>query len=331
MAIVDKNQALQQLKNHDVVALPTETVYGLAGRADSPTALKKIFHTKARPFFDPLIVHVKDLQQGQEWAHFDSVSEELARHFWPGPLTLVLPKNKECVDDLITNGGPTVALRSPAHPDFLEVLEQLNHPLAAPSANMFGKTSPTTALHVVDEFKNQVSVVDGGPCEKGIESTVIQVLPEQEQLMILRPGVINEVHLQEFLNHKGIPLSLTLKTQDNAPGHLKNHYQPTAPMVLIDSPITSENQDLLGPALQKIHSAPWEEMNWQTDPSLAARRLYSQLRDFSQRKQAFYLPLSPELHSPPWRGFMDRILKASIGSLHWNNQQWAFLAKGNEL
>lgn len=211
MATVDLSTAVQKLKANQVVALPTETVYGLAASIDSPEALKLIFSTKRRPFFDPLIVHVKNLEQALELAHWDPVSQFLAQTFWPGPLSLVLPK-KSSVHDLISAGHSTVALRHPNHSLFCRVIEQCGHPLAAPSANGFGRISPTTAQHVNDEFANRVPVLDGGPCPQGIESTIIEVKtpPAKSQLqgapisvIMHRPGALPWLEIEKSLREAG--------------------------------------------------------------------------------------------------------------------------------
>lgn len=322
MAIVDENTALQLLQKNEVVALPTETVYGLAGRIDSDEALKKIFSTKSRPFFDPLIVHVTDIQQAQGWAEFDEVSLQLAKSFWPGPLTLVLPK-KEKVSDLITNGGPTVALRSPNHAVFQNILTKLKVPLAAPSANMFGKTSPTQAQHVEHEFGGAVAVVDGGECDKGIESTVVEVDPHNKKLKILRPGMIDHSDLQEFIKKNNLSFIVETQTQSHAPGHLKNHYQPTSPLVLVKG--ITDPAELNADAMAELKKlAPhWQRMPVQAQASVAARALYSQLREFSQKQQPFYIVIEDLwLHQPQWAGYLDRIDKASTAILEKKSGQW---------
>ncbi|NQZ19835.1 MAG: threonylcarbamoyl-AMP synthase, partial [Bdellovibrionales bacterium] len=228
---MDTKTAIQKLNEGDVVALPTETVYGLAGLIDNESAIKKIFSTKERPFFDPLIVHVKDQQSSEDLAQWDSVSKILANEFWPGPLSLVLNKSNK-VSELITSGGPTVALRCPSHPLSQEVLKELPCAFAAPSANRFGRTSPTTAQHVIIEFEDQVSVVDGGESDKGIESTIIQVNDTESTVLILRPGMITSDDLQSCLDKHNLSFKVIQRQQNNVPGHLKNHYQPQVSLVL---------------------------------------------------------------------------------------------------
>ena len=176
MCIISKDiqKAIKLLNNEELVAIPTETVYGLAGNIYSEKAIKAIFETKKRPFFNPLIVHISNIE------YLETVVEEipkkaklLAEAFWPGPITLVL-KKKSIIPDLITGGKDTVAVRIPNHPLTLQLLNQLNFPLAAPSANPFNRISPTKAEHVENYFKDDIKMVlDGGVCKSGIESTII--------------------------------------------------------------------------------------------------------------------------------------------------------------
>lgn len=308
MPLISVDQAISNLKKGDLVALPTETVYGLAGTIDNESSLQKIFSTKERPFFDPLIVHVKNLEQAQELAIWGPLSESLALNFWPGPLTLVL-KKKPQVSDLITSGGPTVGLRSPAHPIAQEVLTQLGVAFAAPSANRFGHTSPTEAQHVINEFNNLVNVVDGGSCEKGIESTVIEVDEETSTISILRPGVISFDDLNSFLTKSSVPCKLEVKQKENAPGHLKNHYQPKIPLILAE-PEYILNESQLS-QLSKDISKTIKVWTLDDSPVLTARKLYKELRLFSHDEQAIFLQLKKEwTTSRQWAAVIDRLRKA---------------------
>ncbi len=181
--------AIDILKNGGVVAMPTETVYGLAGDVEQETAIKKIFSTKERPFFDPLIVHISSIEQAKKLTtQWDETCEKLAESFWPGPLTLILPKS-DLVNPLITSGLNSVGLRWPNHALAMELISNFNLGLAAPSANKFKKTSPTSKEHVEAEFGNNVFVLDGGKCEVGIESTVAGVF--KDRIEIYRPGMIS--------------------------------------------------------------------------------------------------------------------------------------------
>jgi L-threonylcarbamoyladenylate synthase len=188
--------AADLLRKGEVVAIPTETVYGLAANAYNEAAVLKIFQAKQRPAFDPLIVHVHSLDQVKEVVSFSELkrkdtrkeAEALMAKFWPGPLTLVLPKSDR-VPDLVTSGLDTVAVRMPAHPMALELLRSLDFPLAAPSANPFGYVSPTTAQHVADQLGEKIPyILDGGPCTVGVESTIIGWESDAEQWVLYRPG-----------------------------------------------------------------------------------------------------------------------------------------------
>ncbi len=188
--------AAELLRKGEVVAIPTETVYGLAANAYNEAAVLKIFQAKQRPAFDPLIVHVHSLEQVKEVVSFSELTrkdmrkeaEALMVKFWPGPLTLVLPKSDR-VPDLVTSGLDTVAVRMPAHPMALELLRSLDFPLAAPSANPFGYVSPTTAQHVADQLGDKIPyILDGGPCTVGVESSIIGWESEADQWVLYRPG-----------------------------------------------------------------------------------------------------------------------------------------------
>lgn len=327
MSLVSTEKAISLLESQQVVGLPTETVYGLAGIIDSDKALNKIFATKARPFYDPLIVHVKSVEQALNLGHWDPLSQKLATHFWPGPLTLVVPKQDQ-ISDLITSGGHTVAFRQPNHPLFLEILEKLNKPLAAPSANMFGQTSPTTAEHVVKEFNQNVPVVDGGSCQKGIESTVIEVDPKKNLIKILRPGFIGKKELQKFLNDSNESVQIESTTQENAPGHLKNHYQPSSPLFLIFDGDTAP--DLLIDLMSREINQSVQPWILPDEPSLAARNLYKDLRHFSEKKQAAFLVIKKQWHQVElWTSLLDRLKKASHYWVTAQEDKWLIQEKNS--
>ncbi len=325
---VSISETVNLLESEKVVALPTETVYGLAGLISSPRALESIFSIKARPFFDPLIVHVHSLGQALDYAHFDEISQTLARYFWPGPLSLVLPK-KETVSDIITNGGPTVALRSPDHPLFQQVLKELKSPLAAPSANRFGHTSPTRAEHISDEFSVQVPVLDGGPCALGIESTVVEMDKKTKTFKILRPGFITCEDLTSFFKQKKITVHVKYELQNKAPGHLKNHYQPTSPLVLIYEKEEGKPVDekLLEQIREKINQ-PLTEWTLPEEPELAARRLYADLRSFSKSSTACFLFIKDQwLKDDHWKSLMNRLTKAAHCLVSEKQGQWLIETK----
>lgn len=220
------------LQRGALVAIPTETVYGLAAHALDAKACHAIFRAKQRPVNDPLIVHVLDLAGAEQLAEFNDTARRLARRFWPGPLTLVLPK-KKMVPGVVTSGGPTVAIRAPAHPLARRLLRLAGIPLAAPSANLFGYISPTTAAHVREGLGRRIPhLLDGGACPVGVESTVLDVT-NPGKARILRPGAVTAAQLGRFLGRKvSTARSRHPKAQQLAPGMLEWHYSPRTPLVL---------------------------------------------------------------------------------------------------
>ena len=228
-----KQHAIELLRKGEVVALPTETVYGLAADALNPVAVAKIFDAKERPRFDPLIVHLP----GENWlervAKIDNCSraqiEKLISQFWPGPLTLILTR-QPIVPDIVTAGLDTVAVRMSSHPVFAEIISAFGRPLAAPSANRFGRISPTTAQHAFDELSGRIPlIIDAGPTTHGIESTIIAV--HDNKIHILRRGAITAEQLAEF----GKIDSVSSQQKISAPGQLPSHYSPKTPFRLIDN------------------------------------------------------------------------------------------------
>lgn len=237
MDILD--QASELLRSGRLVAFPTETVYGLGARADRPEAAARIFQAKNRPSFDPLIVHFPDLDHAAQWAVFDARAERLARRFWPGPLTLVLPRTMRegvpRISDLVTSGLDSVGVRVPDQPLALELLRRAAVPVAAPSANPFGYVSPTTAEHVRQGLGSRVDLVlDGGPCAVGVESTIVDLCGDQPRL--LRPGGLARELLEEEL---GCPLEyggFAPPVRTEAPGMLESHYAPGVPVEIFEDP-----------------------------------------------------------------------------------------------
>jgi L-threonylcarbamoyladenylate synthase len=220
------------LRLGELVAIPTETVYGLAAHALDAKACRAIFRAKRRPANDPLIIHVLDLFHAEELADFNPAARRLARRFWPGPLTLVLPK-KACVPGIVTSGGPTVAIRAPAHPLARRLLRLAKIPLAAPSANLFGYISPTTAAHVREGLGARIPhILDGGACTVGVESTVLD-MTNPKKPRVLRPGAVTAAQLQKFLGVKvhGAK-SRGGRARQLAPGMLERHYSPRTPLAL---------------------------------------------------------------------------------------------------
>ncbi|MCC3861322.1 L-threonylcarbamoyladenylate synthase [Pseudemcibacter aquimaris] len=219
--------AADLLRDGNIVSFPTETVYGLGADAKNGKAVAKIFAAKNRPDFNPLIVHLPDPSAAENYVHMNDVAKKLASAFWPGPFTMVLPLNEESgISDLITAGLDTVAIRVPANEVAHQLLKEFDGPIAAPSANKSGHISPTTANHVDGEFGDELEIIiDGGPCNKGIESTIIQIT--DHDVVLLRPGSITP---EDIKNKTGIDVISSLTPTDNpvAPGQLKSHYAPNA-------------------------------------------------------------------------------------------------------
>lgn len=266
--------AVDILSRHELVALPTETVYGLAGLSTSPEAIARIYSTKNRPQNNPLISHVADIAMAERYAEFDPVSLRLAEAFWPGPLTLILPlRAGDGIDRNSTAGQDSAAVRAPvgfAH----DVIAQLGKPVAAPSANTSGRISPTTAQHVADDLGERIPlIVDGGPTTLGVESTVIRVTGAG--LAILRPGALNADLLAEVAD---APLTgITPGAEKLSPGMMNSHYAPRARMRLNAEQIEPGEAVLsFGPALLPGIDAASEVFNLSPSGDLdeAARNLF---------------------------------------------------------
>lgn len=330
--IISIEDAVQKLNQGIPIGMPTETVYGLAARIDKPDGIQKIFTFKKRPFFDPLIVHVFSIDQAKTLVEgWGRVHQSLASSFWPGPLTMVLQK-KSLVSDLITSGLNTVGVRMPNHPMALKLIESVGCPLAAPSANRFGRTSPTTAADVLVELGDQgVSCIDGGPSQVGIESTIIEASEDQSQAVItvLRPGGISNDQIRTSL--KGCGISKVDFTKPNlnsvkASGQLKHHYMPQIPLVLV-SPDHSE-ADVIKFYLEHHEEIPSEfegvklnrptkvsnlsELILPAAPELAARELYSNLRRCSSNNaDIIFCRVNDQFQTDSWVAIRDRLFKAA--------------------
>lgn len=235
------------LRSGGLVAFPTETVYGLGANALDDRAVARIFEVKQRPRFDPLIVHIADPDRVEELvAEFPPAARRLADRFWPGPLTLVLPK-KPVVPDLVTAGCPTVALRIPDHPLAQALLRAVDLPIAGPSANPFGRISPTTAEHVREQLGDQIDLVlDGGPCRVGVESSVLQL--SEDRPILLRPGGTTLEEIEEVIGKVTVLVSDHASTSFESgrrvsPGMLPQHYAPRTPLVLQTRETASADED----------------------------------------------------------------------------------------
>ncbi len=314
MSKTDLNNAIRLLRQGEVVAIPTETVYGLGGWILSREGLGKIFSTKERPFFDPLIVHIPDKEAARSLASvWTNIHEALADACWPGPLTLIAEK-KPIIDSLITSGLTSVGLRCPDHPLTLELLRSIEGGIAAPSANKFGKTSPTSAEHVADEFGDTVAILDGGPCRVGIESTVAGV--KGNEVEIYRPGFYTAAMLKEILAKAGISAEVRYTQSPVAPGQLKHHYMPKIPLVIVPPHFHWEkDQEEIEKLLGKKLSQPaiWDQPE---RSEIASRELYESMRKFdSSGFDVIITKRLPSHRSEDWMGIWNRLEKAKTLSL----------------
>ncbi|WP_057954933.1 L-threonylcarbamoyladenylate synthase [Salinivirga cyanobacteriivorans] len=241
MSIInDINIAAKHIQEGNLVAFPTETVYGLGANALDPLAVAKIFEAKERPSFDPLIVHIGNLNQLEQLVkENDERIYKLAEKFWPGPLTIVLPKS-DIIPDLVTSGLPTVGIRMPGNDIALDLIRTSNCPIAAPSANKFGRISPTTALHVKKQLPGVDYILDGGKTTVGIESTIIRLTDKGFQ--ILRNGIITKEDLETIIPHDAKSKIESL----SAPGMLKSHYSPRKKLLIADAKSSNTNLSKAG-------------------------------------------------------------------------------------
>lgn len=294
-------EAAAALRNGELVVIPTETVYGLAANALDPRAVFKVFAAKGRPAENPLILHLHNVSQLCEVAaSWPEVAEALAERYWPGPLTLVLPK-KPNVPNETTGGLDTVAVRVPSHPVALRLIESAGVPVAAPSANAFTGLSPTAAEDVDPEIaKKAVMVLDGGRCEVGLESTVVDLSGEHPR--ILRPGGISRAQVQAVI---GRPLGhLPPPTLRKAPGMYPRHYAPRARLVIVRK--IDDTQP--GLTFQEPHAA--NQIKMPDDPAAYGACLYRALHKLDQLGVEAIFVEDPPTH-PDWEAVHDRLKKAS--------------------
>jgi L-threonylcarbamoyladenylate synthase len=309
--------AARCLARGGLVAFPTETVYGLGADAADAAAIARLYAAKGRPAFNPLIAHVSDLAAARRLAHFDARATALADAFWPGPLTLVLRKTADCtVADLATAGLETVAIRVPAHPVARAILAAFGGPVVAPSANLSGHVSPTTAAHVASDLDGRIGlIVDGGPVEVGVESTIIGCF---EQAMLLRPGGVPRAAIERVLGERleGVPAeTATGAAQPLAPGMLASHYAPRTP-VRLDADHVANGEALLGfgPTLPRGAERAVAMMNLSEgcDLNEAAARLFGYLRALDTR-QATAIAVMPVPNEGLGEAINDRLRRAAIG------------------
>ena len=308
-------KAAEILRSGGLVAFPTETVYGLGADASNPAAVKKIFAAKGRPADHPVIVHIADMSELKHWAaEVPRAAWLLAEKFWPGPLTMVLKRSPH-VNDLISGGQNSIGLRVPGHPVAQQLLKAFGGGIAAPSANKFGRLSPTTAEHVREELGNAVEMVlDGGPCDVGIESTIVDLTNDPPA--ILRPG---RVSAQQIADALLVPLGESAADRPRVPGSLASHYAPRAPLKLVH-PDEIENyvrRQVVQPPVAVLarRGRPRDSKValWQVAPETPeeyARLLYASLRRLDDAGCRLIvveaLPLLPE-----WAAVRDRLDRAA--------------------
>jgi L-threonylcarbamoyladenylate synthase len=305
--------AAARLRAGELVAMPTETVYGLAADARSPDAVRKIFAAKGRPADHPLIVHLPSVEAMEAWAAIvPEAAHCLAAAFWPGPLTLVLPKAAS-VDPVVTGGQPTVGLRMPAHPVAQALLAAFGGALAAPSANRFGRISPTRAEHVRAEFPgDEVMVLDGGPSEVGLESTIVDLSGGQPRL--LRPGAIPASAIEALIgplqrpgDHEG----------PRASGRLAAHYAPGKPLELVAADEVEGHPDAAESTVAWLSCGPLPGgatgIALSADPTGYAQDLYAALRELDAGPARRILVIRPPA-GEAWAAIHDRLGRAAVGS-----------------
>ena len=295
----DIDRASQTLKAGGIVGIPTETVYGLAAIALNEDAVTRVFSAKGRPTSHPLIIHLSPNDDINRWGELNESAQLLASTFWPGPITLLVPRTR-LVPDWVTGGRDTVALRIPAHDMTIALLDLLSDAVVAPSANRFGHVSPTSAQHVVDDLGDAVDLVlDGGQCTIGVESTIVECTHSSVQ--ILRPGKVSAL---EIANVTGLNISLT-DGPSRAPGMLLAHYAPRARVELFDS--FPEAQDHLN---QYISDGQSVEILHYDDPNIYALSLYDDLRAADLRSREIVLAVMPP-DNGLGTAIRDRLTKAA--------------------
>jgi L-threonylcarbamoyladenylate synthase len=310
-------EAAARIRAGGVVAFPTETVYGLGANALDASAVRRIYELKARPATSPLIVHVSSAEMARRVvAEWPPLAEDLARRWWPGPLTMVLPKSA-AIPEIVTAGLATVGVRMPAHPVARELIEEAGVPVAAPSANRFMGVSPTTAAHVRAAFGDSIAVLDGGPSQVGIESTVVAI--ESGMLKLLRPGM---VVLEESAFEDSVLEELAVKSPEPgsahpAPGMHRRHYSPRTPVLLVRDPKELPNGAgayiwRRNPAATSPAAASYAARRVQMPVGAAsyAARLYAVLHELDAENLPWIaVELPPE--TPEWAAIRDRLMRAA--------------------
>jgi len=312
--VVVINKAIFLLKKGELVAFPTETVYGLGADASNPKAVKKIFKAKGRPADHPVIVHLYSEKQLNDWVSFiPSAAKKLIKQYWPGPLTLIFKANKN-VSSIITGGQDTIGIRMPSHPVARKLLKAFGGAIAAPSANRFGRISPTKSAHVKEELGKKVSLIlEGGNCKVGIESTIIDVTTTPFRL--LRPGILTP---EEIFKKTDIKIVISRGKAPRVSGNLASHYAPKTPVELVEfkTPEKTQSRDRQGAFAvmsfchkpQNFNKGLWIRMP--SDPTRYAKRLYATLRKLdSANVKKIFIEKPPK--SPEWAAIRDRLTRAA--------------------
>ncbi len=307
-------EAAGRLRDGDVVVFPTETVYGLGADTFNDTALERVYELKGRPAANPLIAHVTGPDQAQRVvAAWDDRCSRLASSFWPGPLTLVLPR-AETVPDRATAGWPTIAVRAPDHPVALELLETFGGPVSAPSANRSGRVSPTTAAHVAGDFADigDLLILDGGPCAVGIESTVLDLCGDVPA--ILRPGAVSAEALASQLDRVAVA---AIAAQTHSPGTSSRHYAPQTPAELVPrgglpARLVLQREPVVALCLHDAEvSEPHRAIVMPGDARGYAARLYTALREADAGGVTRILIEEPPGRTGLWQAVRDRLRRAT--------------------
>jgi L-threonylcarbamoyladenylate synthase len=328
---ISEETALTLWKNGEVVAIPTETVYGLAADAECDLAVARIYSMKSRPSFNPLIIHVAGVEMAKKYAVWNARAEMLAQKFWPGPLTLVLPtRTPTALSTLALAGGETVALRVPAHPVARRLIEQFGHGIAAPSANKSGRVSPTSAMHVRAEFGDALPIIDGGACMVGLESTVVDLTGDAP--VILRPGAVTRAMLalssphssrlrgemeggiREEMQAGGVITSSPPPLAPKSPGQLAAHYAPSIPLrrnathVAADEALLAFGTNAPQGAAQMLNLSPTGDL------VEAAANLFACLRALDDARHCA-IAVMPIPDDGLGEAINDRLMRAEAGSI----------------
>lgn len=335
----DIQEVCQLLRKGEVVGVPTETVYGLAADALHAEAVDRIFHIKGRPLHNPLIIHIGTASSADRYVRVNATAQRLMDAFWPGPLTLVLPK-RNCIPDNVTAGLSTVGIRCPQHPALQKILQCLDRPLAAPSANPSNYLSPTRVEHVVEHLKGRLQwVLDGGPCERGVESTILD-LTDPQHIQLLRPGPLSLESLEQVagtsIASRNEPA--TSDSEDSAaartsPGQLALHYSPRTPLRLLTAGASSSAIEAGKAPVARVHfsdqaaahcsESPSEHhffLTHQEEAKEAEHNLYALLQqidhgDFSE------IRIDPIPEGSAWNALRDRLTRASARRCSPNDER----------